>query len=141
MKFEPFAGLSIAAALFGPSAHAAVGRLPTGVVPTAYELMIDPDATKLTFSGSGSVAITVAKPTRTITVNAADLSIRNVIEAAELPDTIESVRREHSRKPCEMRTLIDTLLPHEHACELFAREPWAGRDVWGNQTDRFGAVA
>jgi aminopeptidase N len=78
VKFESFAGLSIAAALFGTSAHAAVGRLPTDVVPTAYDLMIDPDATKLTFSGSGSVAITVAKPTRTITVNAADLSIRNV---------------------------------------------------------------
>jgi aminopeptidase N len=78
VKFEKFAGLSIAAALLGTSAHAAVGRLPTDVVPTAYDLMIDPDATKLTFSGSGSVAITVAKPTRTITVNAADLSIRNV---------------------------------------------------------------
>lgn len=64
-------------------------------------------------------------------------SIRNVIEAAELPDTIEALRREHSRKPVEMRQIIDTLLPHEHACELFAREPWAGREVWGNQVDRF----
>jgi len=64
-------------------------------------------------------------------------SQRNLIEADALPDTIESLRREHSRKPAEMRALIDALLPHEHACELFAREPWAGRDVWGNQSDRF----
>lgn len=68
-------------------------------------------------------------------------SIRNVIEAAALPDTIESLRREHSRKPPEMRQIIDTLLPHEHACEIFAREPWEGRDVWGNQVGRFGVSA
>lgn len=54
---------------------------------------------------------------------------------------IESVRREHSRKPPEMREMIDKLLPHVFVCELFAREPWPGRDVWGNETTRFGAEA
>ncbi len=88
MKFGKFAGLSLAAALLGTSAHAAVGRLPIGVVPTAYDLTIDPDASKLTFNGSGSVAITVATPTRTITVNAADLSIRNVRLDGRIPARI-----------------------------------------------------
>lgn len=67
----------------------------------------------------------------------ASRSIRNVIEAQEIPDGIESLRREHSRKPVEMRAMIEALLPRAHCCELFAREPWAGHDVWGNQTARF----
>ncbi len=57
-------------------------------------------------------------------------SVRNAIDA---------VRREHSRKPEEARAMIDRLLPDVHACELFAREPWVGRDVWGNETGRFVA--
>jgi len=57
-------------------------------------------------------------------------SVRNVIDA---------VRREHSRKPEEARAMIDRLLPDVDACELFAREPWVGRDVWGNETGRFVA--
>ena len=59
-------------------------------------------------------------------------SVRNVIDA---------VRREHSRKPEEARAMIDRLLPDVYACELFAREPWPGRDVWGNETGRFAGAA
>jgi len=59
-------------------------------------------------------------------------SVRNVIHA---------LRREHSRKPDEARQMIDLLLPGVEACELFAREPWPRRDVWGNQTDKFAGMA
>ena len=58
-------------------------------------------------------------------------SVRNLIDAE---------RREHSRKPPDARGMIDTLLPDVPACELFAREPWPGRDVWGNETGKFGAA-
>lgn len=68
-------------------------------------------------------------------------SCRNLIEADELPDLIDGVRREHSRKPPQMRALIDELLPDAWGCELFAREPWAGREVWGNDTHRFEALS
>lgn len=51
---------------------------------------------------------------------------------------IEAIRREHSRKPAEMRAMIERLLPRSHLVELFAREPWPGHDVWGNETARFG---
>jgi len=65
-------------------------------------------------------------------------SVRNLIEAPEqFFDGIESLRREHSRKPPQMRRVIETLLPDVFAVELFAREPWAGHDVWGLQTGRF----
>lgn len=64
---------------------------------------------------------------------------RGLIDApGDVPDTIEAVRREHSRKPPEMRCLIDRLLPRQHFCELFARELWPGHDVWGNETAKFG---
>jgi N6-adenosine-specific RNA methylase IME4 len=66
-------------------------------------------------------------------------SERNLIEAAEIPDGIESLRREHSRKPPEMRQMIERLLPRAHCAELFAREPWPGHDAWGNQVERFAA--
>ena len=69
----------------------------------------------------------------------ADRGQRNVILAPEdVPDSIEGVRREHSRKPPEMRALVAALVPDQPRCELFAREPWAGADVWGNQVERFG---
>lgn len=73
----------------------------------------------------------------------ASKSERNVIAApgadTVIPDKIEALRREHSRKPVQMREMIDRLLPRAHKCELFAREPWAGNDVWGNETAKFGA--
>lgn len=71
----------------------------------------------------------------------ANRSERNVIDApldpATIPDKIEALRREHSRKPPEMRQMIERLLPQSFYCELFAREPWGGHDVWGNETDKF----
>lgn len=56
-------------------------------------------------------------------------SIRNLIE---------SERREHSRKPPEMRRLCEALAPDVARCELFAREPWSGADVWGREAAKFG---
>lgn len=71
-------GLSLAASLLATSAMAQAGRLPTGVTPLSYDITVEPDAAKLTFAGSESIVIQVTKPTRTITLNAADLSISNV---------------------------------------------------------------
>lgn len=69
-------------------------------------------------------------------------SVRNVILAPEdIPDAIEAIRREHSRKPVEMRQMIEALMPDAPRCELFGRESWLGADVWGNQSDRFDREA
>lgn len=64
-------------------------------------------------------------------------SERGVIIAEDVPDLIDGLRREHSRKPPEMRQMIERLAPSAWCCELFAREPWPGHDVWGNQSDHF----
>lgn len=72
-------------------------------------------------------------------------SERNVIDAPldieGIPDKIEALRREHSRKPVQMREMIDRLLPRQHFCELFAREPWPGHEVWGNETGKFASAS
>lgn len=41
-------------------------------------------------------------------------------------------KREHSRKPDEMRKMIETV-SYEPRIELFARERWKGWDAWGNE--------
>lgn len=70
-----------------------------------------------------------------------DRGQRNVTFAPEeTPDLIEGIRREHSRKPPEMREMVDRLLPDVWGCELFAREAWNGRDVWGNESAKFSTI-
>lgn len=71
---------------------------------------------------------------------------RNVIAATDtlgpaIPDMIDAIRREHSRKPPQMREMIERIVPRAFCCELFAREAWPGHDVWGNETERFGAAS
>ena len=58
-------------------------------------------------------------------------SIRNLIVAPI---------REHSRKPDDLHAHAEALYEGPRA-ELFARAPRPGWDVWGNQTDKFGAAA
>jgi N6-adenosine-specific RNA methylase IME4 len=56
-------------------------------------------------------------------------SIRNLILAP---------RREHSRKPDQMRSDLEIMFDGPR-CELFARETAPGWSAWGNQTDKFSA--
>lgn len=72
-------GAALGLIMSAAAAHAGEqGRLPTGVTPTHYTLHVNPNAAKLSFSGSESVDILVTKPTTTLTLNAADLVISNV---------------------------------------------------------------
>jgi aminopeptidase N len=80
-----FAGLSLAASLLATSAMAAPGRLPVGVTPLSYDITVEPDAAKLTFTGSETIAIQVTKPTRTVTLNAADIAIASVMLNGTIP--------------------------------------------------------
>lgn len=51
---------------------------------------------------------------------------------ADLPDAFEAPRREHSRKPEEMRAFIEVVSAGPRL-EIFARRPSLGWDVWGNE--------
>lgn len=64
-----------------------------------------------------------------------------VYRSKSVRNLIESERREHSRKPPEAREMIGKLLPDVFCAELFAREPWAGNDVWGNDVQRFAEAS
>lgn len=81
--------------------------------------------------GTGYVLRSTTEPFLLGTIGAPKYRSRSI------RNLIESERREHSRKPPEARQMIDALLPDVWGCELFAREPWPGRDVWGNQTATF----
>jgi N6-adenosine-specific RNA methylase IME4 len=53
---------------------------------------------------------------------------------ASIPTLIEAPRREHSRKPDEVRERIVRLVGDLPRVELFARQRVSGWDSWGDQT-------
>lgn len=52
---------------------------------------------------------------------------------------IEAPRREHSRKPDEVYTRIETLTGGPYL-EMFARQQWPGWDAWGDEVTKFPAA-
>lgn len=52
-----------------------------------------------------------------------------------IPNLVVSPRREHSRKPDEVRDRIVTLCGDVPRAELFARQKVAGWSAWGNEVD------
>lgn len=50
---------------------------------------------------------------------------------------IQSPIREHSRKPDEVRSLLEAMFGDVPKIELFARQEFAGWDCWGNQINHF----
>ena len=49
-------------------------RLPDGVIPTHYALWFAPDLEQRTFRGRETIDVQIAAPTRTITLNAAEIT-------------------------------------------------------------------
>ncbi|KKM78249.1 hypothetical protein LCGC14_1361910 [marine sediment metagenome] len=56
--------------------------------------------------------------------------------AKDVPRLVVAPRREHSRKPDEVRDRIRRLLPGPYL-ELFARERAEGWDAWGDEVGKF----
>src|ERR1700722_7433991 len=53
-------------------------RLPTGVHPEAYKLTLTPDLKAATFTGSESIDVVLDAPSKTITLNAAEIRFGEV---------------------------------------------------------------
>lgn len=67
-------------------------------------------------------------------------NLRNIIETEST--VIDAERREHSRKPDEQYAYCERLVPRGlRFVELFARQRHPGWDCWGNEADKFEAVA
>jgi len=69
---------SLVAALCLAASAAYAQRLPAGVTPTHYALWFAPDLEKQTFRGRETIDIQIAAPTRSITLNAAEISFDRV---------------------------------------------------------------
>lgn len=55
------------------------------------------------------------------------------------PSIIDGIAREHSRKPEEFYSLVETAAPgFSFRADLFARKRRPGWDAFGNETDKFG---
>src|SRR5262249_29600920 len=53
-------------------------RLPTTVVPTRYDIRLEPDLGAATFAGDETITVTVGEPVSEILLNAAELEIKSV---------------------------------------------------------------
>jgi puromycin-sensitive aminopeptidase len=77
-------------------------RLPRHVMPTRYDLRLEPDLTTATFAGRATITLTVKQATQTILLNAVDLAIASaVVEGSrdqaltatiELEDSLQRAR-------------------------------------------------
>lgn len=90
--------------------------------------------------GTGFILRSATEPFLIATRGAPSFGSRRTRNLIEVAAAIDARRREHSRKPAEARDMLRALVPDGPFCELFAREPWPGADVWGDQADRFGAA-
>ncbi|MFK5979752.1 MAG: MT-A70 family methyltransferase [Rhizobiaceae bacterium] len=77
---------------------------------------------------------TIGKPKL---VSKSERNYMETFEVEEFPTEIDSLRREHSRKPPEMREMLDRLCGDVPKCELFATEYWQGNDVWGDELGKY----
>src|ERR1700740_1057048 len=53
-------------------------RLPANVLPEHYSLTLTPDLKAATFSGDETIGVNIKAPTRTITLNAAEIDFQSV---------------------------------------------------------------
>jgi len=58
--------------------HAWAQRLPSDVTPSHYDLSFDVDLANARFAGTETIRVDLAQPTRTIVVNAAEITFREV---------------------------------------------------------------
>ena len=90
--------MSTSAAAAAPVGPALPGRLPPDVVPVHYDIAVDPDAARLTFTGSETVTLSVLRPTRTIMMNAAELTV-DTPTGNVVPDGGEEITITSSHRP------------------------------------------
>ena len=72
------------------AAFAAPGRLPVEAVPEHYAITLAPHLATLTFDGHERIRLRVAKPTQTVTLNAADYTVTR----AAVADNVATIKQD-----------------------------------------------
>jgi puromycin-sensitive aminopeptidase len=86
-------------------------RLPTDVIPTRYDLYLEPDLATFTFTGVETVAVTVRAPTSEIVLNAVELEITDATIAQDAGERHRAtVELDEAAERCRL-TFAATLTP------------------------------
>ncbi|MBY0247993.1 MAG: ERAP1-like C-terminal domain-containing protein [Nitrospiraceae bacterium] len=93
-------------------------RLPRHVIPIRYELRLEPDLARATFTGKAVVILTVTQPTTVIVMNAVDLAISQAeIAGPTGTHRAASIELDEPLQRCRV-TFAQTLAPGEWALRL-----------------------
>ena len=93
-------------------------RLPRHVVPTRYELRLEPDLARATFAGKAVVILTVTQPTTVIVMNAVDLMIIEAgITGPAVAYRAASIELDEPLQRCHL-TFAQALAPGEWTLRL-----------------------
>ena len=93
-------------------------RLPRHVIPTRYDLRLEPDLATGRFTGQATILITVTTTTRTILLNAVDLAIQSaMVEGQNRPRLKASVELEQKTQRARL-SFQDSIDPGEWTLTL-----------------------
>jgi puromycin-sensitive aminopeptidase len=93
-------------------------RLPRHIIPTRYDLRLEPDLASATFHGQETVSLTVAQTATAIVLNAADLTISNaIIESRQGQRQQATIELDESLQRCRL-TLSLPITPGEWKLHL-----------------------
>ena len=79
-------------------------RLPRHVVPTHYELVLEPNIAEATFAGTVVVSTDISVPTRSIVCNAADLRIAEVVIRSGATEWVPDIDLDHDTERLTLST-------------------------------------
>ena len=93
-------------------------RLPRTVVPSRYDLRLEPDLNTASFTGAATITVTVREPVKEVVLNAIELSITEAVLAPERgaphPATITL---DEATERCHLR-FRDTITPGDWKLRL-----------------------
>jgi len=88
-------------------------RLPRHILPTRYDLRLEPDLASATFEGHASIAVTVIQPTTVIVLNALDLTIESAAVETDQGRRLSAViEMDESLQRCRL-TIPEPMAPGE----------------------------
>ena len=85
--------------------------------------------------GAQGVRPSIVKPTTEFVLAASTVKTGRPLRLASesVRNVVMAPKQEHSRKPDEVHERINALYPDARKIELFARRPYPGWEVWGNE--------